>query len=140
MLGVPEFRAAIDAHVARQLVATRVAVGKAAHLIEEKAKLQLTSSSHRAGTPTPSRPGSPPSLVTGLLRRSVSVTGPTALTATSFTASAGPTAVYGRIQELGGVTGRGGTASLPARPYMEPAMTAAEPEVQALFREAWSTW
>lgn len=139
LLGVSEFKAAIDGHIARQLAATRVAVGKGAHLIEEKAKLELTTSSHKKGTPTPSAPGEPPSLVSGTLRRSVTVQGPTSFGA-GFTASAGPTSIYGRIQELGGVTGRNHATTLPARPYMAPAVDAAGPELQSLFREAWATW
>jgi phage gpG-like protein len=138
LLGVSEFKAAIDGHIARQLAATRVAVGKGAHLIEEKAKLELSTSSHPRGTPTPSRPGEPPSLVSGTLRRSVRVQGPTNIDATSYTASVGPTAIYGRIQELGGEAGR--WSYLPPRPYMAPGITKAGPELQAIFRDAWAKW
>jgi phage gpG-like protein len=137
LLGVSEFKAAIDGHIARQLAATRVAVGKGAHLIEEKAKLELSKSSHPKGTPTPSRPGEPPSLISGTLRRSVTVQGPTSL-GKGFTASTGPTAIYGRIQELGGTAGRG--SHLPPRPYMAPGVKAAEPGLHAIFRDAWATW
>jgi hypothetical protein len=43
---------------------------------ETAIKVTLTSSSHPLGTPTPSRPGQPPSLVTGRLRRSMTRTPP----------------------------------------------------------------
>ncbi|MFD2421675.1 hypothetical protein [Amycolatopsis pigmentata] len=137
MVGVSEFMDAINASVARQVAATRAAVAKGAHTIEAKAKDELTTSSHEKGTPTPSRPGEPPSLITGTLRRSVRVEGPTGEGQT-FTAKVGPTAVYGRIQELGGVAGRG--SRLPPRPYMKPAVEKSAEELKALFREAWSKW
>lgn len=137
LLGVSEFKGAIDASIARQVAATRLAVGKGAHLIEEKTKLALSESSHPKGTPTPSAPGSPPAIVSGTLRRSVRVVGPTSL-GSGFTASIGPTAVYGRIQELGGVAGRG--SRLPARPSLAPGLRDAESELQAIFREAWLKW
>ncbi|MFD0393333.1 hypothetical protein ACFQ3Z_15995 [Streptomyces nogalater] len=59
--------------------------------------------------------------MTGTLRRSITVKGPAPLGTGRWAASIGPTAVYGRIQELGGVTGRGGATELPPRPYVRPA-------------------
>lgn len=137
LLGVSDFKGAIDAAIARQLAATRVAVGKGAHLIEEKTKAALSESSHPKGTPTPSAPGEPPSLISGTLRRSVRVVGPSSI-GKGFTASIGPTAVYGRIQELGGIAGRG--SRLPARPSLSVGVKDAGPELHSLFQEAWSTW
>jgi hypothetical protein len=133
LLGVSEFRAAIDASIARQLAATRKATATAAHLVETRAKEHLTESSHPRGTPTPSLPGHPPALVSGTLRRSVRVEGPTTVDGTSFTASVGPTAVYGRAQELG-------DGPLPARPFLTPALQYADADITALYEAAWSTW
>lgn len=99
--------------------ATRLATAHAAHLAEAAIKQMLTTSSHPKGTPTPSAPGEPPSLVTGTLRRSVKVTGPVPVGYGRWLAEIGPTAVYGRVQELGGTAGRG--AELPPRPYVQPA-------------------
>ncbi|WP_369043512.1 hypothetical protein [Streptomyces sp. Midd1] len=99
--------------------ATRVATAHAAHLAEAAIKQLLTTSSHAKGTPTPSAPGEPPSLVSGTLRRSMKVVGPVPAGFGRWLAEVGPTAVYGRIQELGGTAGRG--AELPARPYVMPA-------------------
>jgi phage gpG-like protein len=62
--------------------------------------------------------------VTGTLRRSITVKGPHPLGLGRWEAQIGPTAVYGRIQELGGVTGRGGATVLPARPYVAPTLPA----------------
>lgn len=148
MLGVSEFKAAIEASVARQLAATGAAVGRGAHLIEGKIKEKLSDSGSSGqgrdskgrftkGETSSSPPGSPPYLVSGTLRRSVTVQGP-APEGAGFKASVGPTAVYGRIQELGGVAGRG--ARLPARPYVRPAIVESGEELHALFREAWSKW
>ena len=115
--GVDRFIGAVDEKVAQMRHATRMATAKALHLIERKAKQKLTTFSHERGTPTPSGPGEPPALVTGNLRRSITVTGPEPLTPGSWRGQVGPTAIYGRVQELGGPTGRG---VLPARPYMQP--------------------
>ncbi|MFJ8798538.1 hypothetical protein [Streptomyces sp. NPDC102487] len=99
--------------------ATRVATAHAAHLAEAAIKQLLTTSSHPKGTPTPSAPGEPPSLVSGTLRRSIKVVGPVPAGYGRWLAEVGPTAVYGRIQELGGTAGHG--SELPARPYVMPA-------------------
>ncbi|MCX5285696.1 HK97 gp10 family phage protein [Streptomyces sp. NBC_00198] len=99
--------------------ATRLATAHAAHLAEAAIKQMLTTSSHPKGTPTPSAPGDPPSLVTGTLRRSIKVKGPVPAGFGRWLAEVGPTAVYGRVQELGGTAGRGSV--LPPRPYVQPA-------------------
>lgn len=135
LAGLPEFEAALTKLIARQAAATRVATGKAAHLIEKKAKENLSRGSHRKGEPTGSNPGEPPELVTGTLRRSISVTGPEVVGPATYKAEVGPTAVYGRIQELGGVAGN--YAILPPRPYLGPTIVASQAEFAALFREAW---
>jgi len=127
--------AAILRILAERQAGTRKAVARGAHLIEAYAKLELTRSSHPPGTPTPSPPGAPPSLVTGSLRRSITVRGPLG-GGSRWEASVGPTIVYGRIQELGGVAGGRG-ARLPARPYMSPALRRARPQINALFRDGW---
>lgn len=114
-----------------------MATAQASHLLERQIKTTLKTSSHPRGTPTPSAPGEPPSLVTGTLRRSITVKGPTPLGRGRWEAQIGPTAVYGRIQELGGVTGRG--AVLPARPYVQPSYEhlAATGALANLYHSAW---
>ena len=117
--GIAQVNAALMA-IERDLQrATRLATAHAAHLAEEAIKQILTTSSHPKGTPTPSNPGDPPSLVTGTLRRSIKVTGPVPAGFGRWLAEIGPTAVYGRVQELGGTAGRG--SELPPRPYVQPA-------------------
>lgn len=120
IVGLTELNAAIEGLAASLTTATRSATAKASHLVEREIKQTLGTSSHPRGTPTPSSPGEPPSLVTGTLRRSITVDGPHPLGLGRWEAQIGPTAVYGRIQELGGVTGRGGATVLPPRPYVQP--------------------
>jgi len=133
--GVEQFAAAATAKVAQMKAATRLATGTALHLIERRAKQTLGERSHQRGTPTPSGPGQPPALITGNLRRSISVSGPDAIGSDRWRGQVGPTAVYGRVQELGGATGRG---ILPARPYLRPAYEESREEIRALFEAAWT--
>jgi phage gpG-like protein len=111
-------RAALKAQVDAVDAATRYATAQGAHLIERETKKTLTTYTHKKGEPTPSPPGSPPALVTGQLRRSIKVEGPQRVGPGLYRARIGPTAVYGRIQELGGRAGRGGLTRLPARPFL----------------------
>lgn len=134
--GASEFLAAVDKKNEQMRTATRLAVAKALHMIERRAKQNLALKTHKAGTPTPSGPGEPPALITGNLRRSISVTGPVAVGPATWAGKVGPTAVYGRIQELGGQTARG---YLPARPYMDPALRELRAEIRAMFQAAWSS-
>lgn len=84
----------------------------------------LGTTSHPRGTPTPSRPGEPPSLITGALRRSVTFTPAAPAGPGLATATVGATTVYARIQELGGMAGRGHHTHVSARPYLQPAVVA----------------
>ncbi len=120
VVGLGALNAALEGLAASLNAATRSATAKASHLVEQEIKTTLGTSSHSRGTPTPSAPGEPPSLVTGTLRRSITVDGPHPLGLGRWESQIGPTAVYGRIQELGGVTGRGGATVLPPRPYVQP--------------------
>jgi phage gpG-like protein len=120
----------------RVAAATPDGLARAAHHLEAMVKLELSRTSHPPGTPTPSPPGSPPSLITGALRRSIQVNGPTEVAPGAWTATVSPDIVYGRIQELGGIAGRG--ARLPARPYMRPGLIAASPGMHALIKQAWA--
>lgn len=128
--------AALRAMPARQDAAAQRAVTKSAHLLERNIKLQLSQKSHAPGTPTPSRPGEPPALITGHLRRSVTVRGPSKTTR-GWEARVGPTAEYGEIQERGGRTGRGHRATLPARPYVRPGVHLSRPGIERIFKAEW---
>ena len=137
MTGVAEFRRALDAMVERAYAATQQAVTTGGHLVEAEAKRQLGLKSHARGTQTPSARGEPPALVTGTLRRSIKVTKPEPTGPTGWTISVGPTAVYGRIQELGGDVWNG--AVLPPRPYMDPSLTKLiqDGTLAACYTNAW---
>lgn len=147
--GAREAAGALSAMVARQNAATMSGLGKAAHLLERQIKADLSTTSStgaekrdtkgrfakRGSTSSP--PGTPPFLRSGDLRRSVQVEGPEPRGSGSWEASVGPTVIYGRIQELGGRTGRHGATVLPARPYVGPALESTKPMMAAVMREAW---
>ena len=137
MTGVAEFRRALDEMVARASAAAATAVTTGGHLIEAEAKRQLGLQSHKRGTQTPSAPGEPPALVSGTLRRSIKVTAPEPKGPTGWTISVGPSAIYGRIQELGGDVWNG--AVLPPRPYMQPALDklVSDGTLAACYADAW---
>jgi phage gpG-like protein len=86
-------------------------------VVMREVQAQLGLSDHGRGTPTPSSPGEPPSLITGQLRRSVIMVpkGPGHV-------RVGATTVYARIQEFGGDAGKDHASHLPPRPYLKPAM------------------
>lgn len=93
---------------------------------------------HPPGTPTPSPPGEPPAKISGDLLRSV-VGSPVERTGEwTWRAWVGPTSVYGRIQELGGVSGRGHRTHLPPRPYLSRAVT--ELHAAGFYRDTFITY
>ncbi len=133
--GVGAWQAAMDAKIAQMQGATQLALRKSLSLVERRTKQRLRTYTHPEGTPTPSPPGDPPAWVTGNLARSVDTEGPTLVAPGRWRGQVGPTAVYGRIQELGGVAGHG--ARLDARPYLQPSFDEALPEIRQIFVEAW---
>lgn len=134
--GLEGFDAGMQRLVASAGQACRRGANNAAQLVASETKAKLTTSSHRKGTPTPSRPGEPPSLVSGTLRRSVKIVPAQPVGGTAYKAQVGPTAVYARVQELGGDTG---TTFLPARPYLQPTveMLIASRALWAAFASGW---
>lgn len=139
LTGVAEFRRALDEMVARASAAALTAVTTGGHLVEAETKAALGRSSHARGTKTPSAPGQPPSLVSGTLRRSIRVTTPEAKGLTGWTVSVGPSAIYGRIQELGGDAGWADASYLPPRPYLEPSLQKViqDGSLAACYTAAW---
>lgn len=129
--GLDAMLSALDGLGERVEAATPGGLTKAAHHVEAMVKLELSRTSHPRGTPTPSPPGSPPSLISGALRRSIQVEGPRPTGGGRWTAQIGPTIIYGRIQELGG-------GHLPARPYMRPGLIQALPGIQSFMQDAWA--
>lgn len=134
--GADDFARALDALQQRMHAATRDATRDGLTLLEQHARTELSRYAHARGTPTPSPPGEPPARISGHLRGSLSPTGPYP-GGGGFTGELGPTAVYARIQELGGQAGRGHSVTLPPRPYMAPAVRAARNRLRTLYVEAW---
>lgn len=89
--------------------------------VESVVSTELSRYSHPHGTPTPSPAGQPPARIGSSLARSVRADQPVRVSRRRWEVTTGPRIVYGRIQELGGDTGRGGRTHLPARPYLAPA-------------------
>ena len=104
----------------------------------ELVDVTLRKTTHGPGEVTTSRPGEPPALVTGTLRRSARIV-PAAAAGSRTVAGVRVGAVYARIQERGGtVTARRKpylkfqypagswhsvrSVKLPARPYMAPTL------------------
>jgi hypothetical protein len=136
--GTREWGAKLEELVLRLADATYTATRDGLHTIEAAEKTLLSLFSHPPGTPTPSPPGSPVGLITGHLRRGVNVDGPWQLSLFEVEGSVGPTAVYARIQELGGFTGKGHTTYLPPRPYHQPTIDAVLPQVYQGYADAWA--
>ena len=108
--------------------AAAAAANAMAALMTAETMKTLGTSSHAKGTPTPSSPEDPPSLISGDLRRSVTLVPAVPVTGTAtWMAEVYPSTVYARIQELGGQTGRGHHTTLPPRPYMAPTLARIRP-------------
>lgn len=123
--------------------------------VETQANLSLTT--HPPMTPTPSPPGSPPALIFGTLRRSIRTRRDPPSAPGIYSGRVGPTAIYGRIQELGGRIASKGRplawknldadgqekwnfadhVNLPPRPFLKPAVEATKERVREAFRRAW---
>lgn len=103
---------------------------------ETAVKVTLSSSTHPPGTETPSRPGQPPSLVSGKLRRSVTRTPPRVIEPGTALCTVGSVAIYASVHEFGPVTitakrypelGNpqvgffGHQVTIPRRPFLAPA-------------------
>lgn len=131
------FRAALRTMSEATDAATKQATATGAALIESETKRKLSTYSHPKGTKTPSAPGEPPAVVSGQLRRSIKVVGPRPIGGGTWEAQIGPTAAYGRIQELGGEIWTG--ATLPPRPYLAPTVNSliASGRLSEVYIAAW---
>lgn len=129
----------LDALLVRCMRATYTATREASLLVEREGKQLLRLTSHPEGTPTPARPSSPPSLVTGNLRRSWRTRPPhPGVRPWTVEAETGPTAKYARIQELGGRAGRRKRTRLPKRPYVRPAVRISYRVIHRVYVARWS--
>lgn len=133
--GFDEMLTALKAKRGKVEAATPDALLLAAHRVESEVKKLLGMTSHPRGTPTPSGPGSPPSLISGNLRRSVRVSDVNG-GGSHWTVKVNSNTAYSQIQEYGGTAGRG--SHLPARPYMAPGLDLAARDIPRDFRDAWA--
>lgn len=134
--GVDDWATAVDALAQRMHSATRKATGDGLKLLQRRAHSRLSRYYHPPGTPTPAPPGGPPARISGHLRGSLTPTGPYA-TGSGFEGQLGPTAVYSRIQELGGRAGRNHSVTLPPRPYLAPTVRDSRRALRDVYLEAW---
>ena len=134
MSGFEALKARMRQILGRTEAATAQGIQRAGFEVQREAQRLLALTSHAPGTPTPSAPGQPPSLISGALRRSIT-TGTPERTAEGWRIEVGPTIVYGRIQEFGGMAGNG--ATLPARPYMRPAWAILPDRIANIMEDAW---
>ena len=116
-------------YTARVAVQLRRATGKSCDVVATEAKRNLSVSPDFPGQP--SAPGEPPHKQGGMLRFETQY----AIENDGLSGKVGPLdeLVYGRIQELGGNTGR---ATLPARPYLLPALNASIDRIRRFYTDA----
>lgn len=129
--GADALKRALDYLIDRAGVSAGVAADRMADVAKRAIHTNLNLSSHPPGTPTPSPPGFPPSRITGQLDESVTETLRHHEDSVGHAENhVAPTAVYARIQELGGWTGVGHHTYLPPRPYVRPALEKSRRELQ----------
>lgn len=134
IIGLSEFSAAMDKMIASVEAGTSAAVVEGAHAIEAAAKKRATGPARwRKGQNFPREGG--PGVVTGTLRRSITVVGPLRTGIGGYRALVGPTAVYGRAIELGHPRWhRSG-----GYPYMAPGLSdALSGPLTAIFERRWA--
>jgi len=140
--GVDAVSRAFARMIERTIAGTEQEVTDAADRVRRRAQELLSLGWHPPRTKTGSAPGEPPWRISGALRRAVKV-GPVRRKGFSWIVEVGTTrgadgVPYGRIQELGGVTGRGHRTRLPPRPYMAPAWRTVRPTVRPRFVLKWA--
>lgn len=135
--GQDDVSRAILARIARAEEETPGAVNDILRLVALQQRTLLNAGSHPPGTKTGSPPGSPPWRITGHLMDGVTVQRARLVGPWRWEGKVGGTAVYTRIQELGGWTGRGHRSYLPPRPSLRPAWDLVRPTVSHTFQATW---
>jgi hypothetical protein len=117
--------------------APKAAVEAMSRAGETMTKLVLQQKTHRAGTPTPSRPGQPPAKVSGDMARAVHRTPSFPSGPARYSQRMGCLVIYGSVHEFGPVVitaqnfpqlGNpragffGPEVTIPRRPWMKPSM------------------
>lgn len=138
-IDIREWDLALRAMQVRIWRATFQATQQGMYLIERNVKMYLRTFTHPRGTPTPSPRGGPPALVTGNLIRSWrNEPVREGIKPWTLHGGGGPTAVYARIHELSGQTGRGHTTHIPKRPYVRPMVLASRRGVRRIYVGYWT--
>lgn len=155
--GVDRVNAQFDELAARVNAATDAAVDDVLEFIDDATTAALSLLEHPPFTPTPSAPGEPPARIGGALAASMEPTRDPGGDGV-YSGRIGPTAVYARIQELGGtIVPRGHPylswltlgddglmrrvfaheVTLPPRPYLKPTVENSKDAVRDIFKTAW---
>jgi phage gpG-like protein len=135
--GVPEAIGALMDMVAKARIDTPRQINDSLRVVARQQRTLLSLGEHPRGTKTGSPPGSPPWKISGNLMDSVRVWRATPDGLDRWEGWVGPTAVYARIQELGGDTGREHRTHLPPRPSLYPAWRIVQPTVRPAFKATW---
>lgn len=138
--GIKESRAEFEA---LKKAIRRVTQQGVTHVLEQTQRQQKTLLSlgvHRRGTPTGSVAPNPPWRISGDLRASVEVEKGHRIAENRWMGRVGPSTrtPYGRIQELGGWTGRHHATKLPARPSLKPAWKVVRPTAGKTMARYWA--
>lgn len=122
--GLPRFNRAVLDRIDDARDAAHSFVAEGLHLIEGKIKVRAGEGGrHARNTPTPASRGGGPAVISGTLRRSITVGPISAKGVAGFEGETGPTVVYGRRVELG-----------YGYPYTAPGAQDATSELAALAR------
>lgn len=137
--GVDKAKAQLEELVetARQVAPTIIDVVTKQVMRQQKTMLSLGV--HPPRTPTGSVAPEPPWRISGALRDSVKIDRARRVGTDRWSGRVGPSTdtPYGRIQELGGWTGRHHATHLPKRPSLKPAWDIVHPTVTRKFADGW---
>ena len=128
VLGLSEFRAAMDKVIAQADAAAKAIVTQGAASIEAAAKANFAGA-HKKGQPHVG--GDLPNVVTGTLRRSITHTSVVKVGLGTWGTTVGPTTVYGRRVELGFNGSKG-------YPFFGPAVEKNAKKLQDIAVKAWT--
>lgn len=135
--GLEEMLGQMDSQVETVQDVTPGLLVDAAAIVQGTAVALLSLLSHAPGTATPSSAGEPPAMISGALAASI-VPGEPFGDGDTWGIDIGPTIVYGRIQELGGICGKNYATTLPPRPYLAPTLALSADEIGDGFYEGWA--
>lgn len=134
--GVEQVKRRLRALGEKSVEATGEATKQVLERVARQERILLNLGFHPRNTPTGSKPGQPPWRIGGHLSDEVKVHGPYlrgGLFNPRWEGAVGSSAVYARIQELGGWAGRHHRSYLPPRPHLKPAWRIVRPTARAVY-------